>query len=184
MPDPTTFARWLAAWVVLMGFVLWGQRKEGAGTGLVISYILQLWVIHWLAGAIYALPWYLPADSAMSLGLAQSTYAIAGFALGSAIILPMLLQKGSDSAAEPPIKIVANSTLAHTCLVVGLVAYFVLEPMLHGLPTIGAIVSATSNLLLVELGIECWNGLQSTGSKKCSCWRWVALCACMPFMTI
>src|SRR5438552_7867338 len=119
MPDQTTFSAWLIAWLCVMAFVLWGQRNEGAGAGLVISYVLQLWVIHWLAAVIYALPWYLPADLPMALGLQQSTYAIAGFAVGSAIIVPSIVRRQTALTAYEWTKTVADSRLVHTCLAIG-----------------------------------------------------------------
>lgn len=183
MPDQATFTMWLVAWLGVMAFVLWGQRKDGSGAGLVISYVLQLWVIHWLAAVIYAFPWYWTPDLPMYAGLEQSIFAIAGFAVGSTIIVPIVDWRRKTSDHEL-VRSVADSRWVHTCLLVGVVTYFFLEPMLHPIPTVGAIASAMSNLLLVALGIECWNGLQSTAGERRSFWRWVALCACLPFMTI
>jgi len=59
-----------------------------------------------------------------------------------------------------------------------------LEPVLHPYPTIGAIASSTSNLLLVAIALECWNGLQGTRNMRTSFWRWVLLSAMLPMMTI
>jgi hypothetical protein len=183
--DDTSFVAWLAAWVACMAFVLWGQRKNGAGSGLVISYVLQLWVIHWLAAAIYALPWYQAPDGPIRLGLEQSTYAIAGFAVGASLVVPFLRRRYPDISLDDTNRVRADSWLVHTYLIVGIIAYFVIEPLLHPIPTIGAVASATSNLLLVALGMECWNGLRGTvGHRRGSFWRWLVLSACLPFMTI
>src|SRR6516164_7379023 len=92
MVDQTEFLAWLIAWMGCLGAIVWMQRKDGTGSGLVLSYVLQLWVIHWLAAAIYALPWYKPADLTMLYGLQQSTYAIAGFAAGTALV-PLVLRR-------------------------------------------------------------------------------------------
>jgi hypothetical protein len=185
MLTQNAFSLWLLLWTVCGGFALWSQRKGGAGAGLTISYILQLWILHWLGAAIYALPWYLPPTSEMSLGLQQSTYAIAGFAIGCGVILPALLRK--DGSASEDVPIPANPVdpkLVRTCLIVGSVMYFGLEPILHPIPTLGAIAGSTSNLLLVALAMECWNGLQQTGTVRKSFWRWVLLSAALPVTTI
>lgn len=183
MIDNSNFLVWLGAWLLCMAFILWRQQKDDAGAGLVISYVLQLWVIHWLAAAIYALPWYQSPDLPIRLGLEQSTYAIAGFAIGSSLLAPALLKRKIAGAATVSNPGLVDARLVHTYLVVGIVSYFVVEPMLHSVATIGAIASAMSNLLLVALGMECWNGLKAKGAHN-SFWRWVLLSACLPFMTI
>jgi len=185
LSENTIFVLWLVAWIACMSAVLWGQRKNGAGAGLVISYVLQLWVIHWLAAAIYALPWYADsADVPIRLGLEQSTYAVAGFAVGASLLVPFLTRRRPAAALDDAARVRADSWLVHTYLVVGIVTYFVIEPILHPIPTVGAIASATSNLLLVALGMECWNGLQGNPGRRGTFWRWVVLSACLPFMTI
>src|SRR5262245_24901196 len=95
--DPLTYPQLLAAWLYCLFVVLWGQRREGIGTGLVISYVLQLWVLHWLAAALYTLPWYVAPTPFDRAGLQVSTVAIAGFAVGCMMIVPLLLRK------HPPI---------------------------------------------------------------------------------
>src|SRR5205814_1338553 len=86
MVSQQTYFYWLAVWVVCAGVSLWTQRRPGSGAGLTISYVLQLWILHWLAAAIYAFPWYQAADIDTVLGLQQSTYAIAGFTVGVALV--------------------------------------------------------------------------------------------------
>src|SRR5262245_54077978 len=93
---------WLAAWLACAAFVIEGQRRLGNGTGLVISYVLQLWVLHWLGVAIYILPWYWHADLALWYGLRESTYAVAGFAVGSTILVPFIMRKRGQGADGPP----------------------------------------------------------------------------------
>ena len=184
MVDPSEFAAWLVAWVVVMAIVLWGQQREGSGSGLVLSYVLQLWLLHWLAASIYALPWYASPTKEMLDGLKESTYAIAGFALGSTVIVPMIVLDRGLLATTTREWAEADPWLVHTYLGIGAVMFFVLEPILHSIATIGAIASATSNLLLVALGMECWNGLRGAGRNGRSFWRWVFVTAMLPFVTI
>lgn len=184
MVSQSAFVGWLIIWIGFGAFALWGQRKMGSGAGLTISYVLQLWILHWLAASIYALPWYWPANEEMALGLEQSIFAIAGFAIGCTIIVPVLarVRRGSVASEWSPTPV--DSRLVHTCLIVGVVTYFGVEPVLHGIPTVGAIAAATSNLLLVALAMECWNGLQHHGARLRSFWRWVLLSATLPVVTI
>jgi hypothetical protein len=182
MTSDTSFLLWLFLWVACAGFVLWSQQRPRVGAGLTISYVLQLWVLHWLGAAIYALPWYNAPSVEMSLGLEQSTIAIAGFAIGCGVIVPLFSKKPDDS--DITLAFPVDQRQVRTCLFVGIVTYFGLEPVLHPYPTIGAIASSTSNLLLVAIALECWNGLQGTRNMRTSFWRWVLLSAMLPMMTI
>jgi hypothetical protein len=184
LSEDATFILWLATWIACMALVLWGQRRNGTGAGLVISYVLQLWVIHWLAAAIYALPWYASPDLPVRLGLEESTYAIAGFAVGAAIIVPIARRRKPLAPIVDAERVRADPSVVRLYLAIGVIAYFVIEPLLHPIPTVGAIASASSNLLLVALGMECWNGLRGSTGSRGSFWRWVILSACLPFMTI
>ncbi len=183
MVNTTTFNLWLCAWIACMALILYGQRREGAGSGLVISYVLQLWLIHWLAAVIYAFPWYNRPSEAMALGLEQSTYAIAGFALGSTAVLPALRYYRRPPRAPLHGRQPVETWLARACLITGVVMYFVLEPLLHPIPTISAIAAASSNLLLVAIAMECWNGMSPDGHRR-PFWPWVASAAVLPFVTI
>lgn len=179
--DREEYVLWLLAWVLCLGVIFWGQRKDGQGSGLVLSYALQLWVIHWLGASIYALPWFWYADDAMVLGLEQSTFAIAGFALGSTVLLPFFLRRRAAIPAHPR---EADPSLVHTYLFIGVALYLVVEPALHNIPTVNAIASSGSNILLVAIGMECWNALRQQSATRPSFWRWVAMSALLPFMTV
>jgi len=180
--DQSMYVVGLCIWIGCLAVVLWGQRKEGSGAGLVISYVLQLWVIFWLGSAIYALPWFANADDAMKLGLEQSTVAIAGFAIGSTLIAPLLRSRAPSIEAGH--EVAADKWLIHIYLAIGMATFFVLQPMLTGVPTVNALSAAASNLLLVALGMECWNSLKAKAPGATSFWRWIALSALMPFLTI
>lgn len=181
MISQAAFNGWLIAWIVCIAIVLYGQRREGGGAGLVISYVLQLWLIHWLGAVIYALPWYNRPSQALALGLEESTYAVAGFAFGSTALFPLLRYYGrrpQPPASREP----AEPWLVRMCLIAGVIMYFVLEPILHPIPTISAIASASANLLLVAIAMECWNSLASDHRRPF--WPWVLASAALPFITI
>src|SRR6266576_2208125 len=93
MIETNQFTTWLAIWLGGLALILWGQRKGSSGVGLVLAYALQLWVIHWLAPAMYALPWYGPPTPILMAGLQQSTYAILGFGIGATMVVPLLLPR-------------------------------------------------------------------------------------------
>jgi hypothetical protein len=175
---------YLVTWVVCVLIALWSQRKIGSGAGLTISYVLLLWMLHWLAASIYVLPWYDAPDAATSIGLQESTYGIAGFVLGAVIIVPIALRRYLPSEFQSSHRIPVDGKLVQSWLAIGIVTYFILEPRVSGIPTVGAIASATSNLLLVAIAIECWNGLQRQPPARSSFWRWILMSAMLPITTV
>jgi hypothetical protein len=177
------FDLWLAAWLAGFAVVLWSQRQGLSGAGLVVAYALQLWVIHWLAPAIYALPWYTRPDELLVAGLRESTIAIIGFAIGCGVLVPIILRRNPDPGVEERTREddSGDRWLRRTYLGIGVVAYF-LAPVLQPVPTIGALASVASNLLLVAFAMECWNALRT--SRGATIWRWIGLAALLPFVTI
>jgi len=180
MVTPQEFNVWLAIWLGGLALLLWGQRKGTTGAGLVLAYALQLWVIHWLAPSIYALPWYLAPSPILLDGLKLSAYAICGFAIGATIFAPVFVRRLHPHRETGSQVVLADSWLVHSYLWIGIGA-FVLQPAVRSIPTVGALVSVTSNLLLVAFAMECWNGLNRS---RQSIWRWIALSSVLPFVTI
>ncbi len=176
MVDVRQFEWWLVLWAVALAVVLGSQRKRVSGAGLVLAYALQLWVIHWLAASIYVLPWYSAPNLVQLLGLQESTYAIWGFAVGAAV-LPRFVRAAAEVSDTP---VPADPRLVRWYLGAGIAAY-VIQPTVHSVPTIGALASVASNLLLVALVMEVWNGMH--GPRR-SIARWGVASALLPFVTI
>jgi hypothetical protein len=176
------FTTWLAIWLGGLALVLWRQRKGSLGVGLVLAYALQLWVIHWLAPAMYALPWYGPPTPVLMAGLRESAYAILGVAIGASVIEPLLRRARVPEEADRHTDRVAlaDPWLLRCCLAAGVISY-IAQPIARPLPTLGALVSVASNLLVVAVAMECWNAVHGPGR---SIWRWIALTALLPFVTI
>src|SRR5580704_8775385 len=83
---------WMGAVVALAVGRSW---RRTPGTGLVLAYVLNLWLIHWVAPALYLLPWYRGFDQRIvEAGLEQSTYAVVAFAFASLVLTPFLLNFG------------------------------------------------------------------------------------------
>ncbi len=183
MVSQAQFNGWLLAWVLCVAVILYGQRRDGNGTGLTISYVLQLWLIHWLGAAIYAFPWYKAPGRAMALGLEQSTYAIAGFAAGSLGALVLLRRFLPARDMTTVHRWTLDPWLVRSCLTAGIVTYFVLEPIVSVVPTISALASASANLLLVAIAMGSWNSVVSP-LRHGSMWLWVGSAATLPFITI
>lgn len=179
MLETQQFTLWLFIWLVGLGITLWSQRKASSSVGLVLAYALQLWVIHWLAPSIYALPWYIQPSTILLDGLKQSTYAILGFGVGASVIAPFVIER-FHRPTEGESHELADRWLMRSYLWIGVIAYIV-QPFVRPIPTVGALMSGASNLLLVAFAMECWNGLND---RHGSIWRWIGLAALLPFVTI
>src|ERR1700722_6804790 len=86
----------LTAWMIVIAIIaITRARKHTAGVGLILAFVLNLWLLHWAASVIYLFPWYpgLNLDFTV-LGTEQSLYAVLGFGFGSLALAPFLLDSG------------------------------------------------------------------------------------------
>ena len=74
---------WIAIWFAIGVVLVVGRWRVESGVGLVSAFGLQMLILHWLAAAIYVLPWYWNLDvNVVFAGLQESTYAMGGFTIG------------------------------------------------------------------------------------------------------
>ena len=74
---------WITIWLLIVLVLLYVRLRYGTGVGLVVAFGLQMMMLHWLAAAIYVLPWYWNLDlRVVFAGLRESTWAIGGFTAG------------------------------------------------------------------------------------------------------
>src|SRR4029453_3154064 len=67
---------WVTVWLIAALWTL-ARHWRGASAGLVFTYVLSLAVIHWLAPAMYLLPWFDNVRIDLTLaGLRESLFAI------------------------------------------------------------------------------------------------------------
>src|SRR5258708_32833967 len=90
--DDSSLGLHLALWMGIIALmVLVRSHRRAATTGLILAYVFNLWLIHWLAPSFYALPWFENADIRLvDSGLEQSLYGIAAFAFGRLGLAPFL----------------------------------------------------------------------------------------------
>jgi hypothetical protein len=83
MEDNSNFILYLTVWMIAAGLVFFRQMKtKSMGAGLSLAYLLNLWILHWVASTLYLLPgytYYYRED--VIAGLEQSTYAVVAFGL-------------------------------------------------------------------------------------------------------
>lgn len=168
---------WIAT-ALLVLYLLWKRKLHGAG--LILAYLLNLGLIHWLGAATYLLPWYWNHDiDVVEAGFVQATYGVVAFAAGVLFIAPIATRvfQFPPSAGVPR---QPDARLPKTYIAVGFVSYFVLMPILGGLPTLTALLSAAWNLVVVGFALACWKAWHERGRFM---W-WLIAVMSLPFITI
>jgi hypothetical protein len=174
---------WLAVWAVIASliFLIRGTRRLLV-VGLVQAYVLNLGLLHWLAAALYLLPWYTNHDpDVVVAGLQQSTYAVIGFGVGSVLLAPALGLVSQGSAARLTARL-SEPRLARKYILVGLTSFFALTPILGRIPTVSAIAVQGWNLLVVGLCLACWQAWHARRSQEFI--RWLIITLCLPLVTV
>lgn len=181
MPEtkiPEYLLLWLAPLVVI---VLARARGKMAGTGLVVAYLVQLGLIHWVAPILYTLPWYRGMDPlVVEAGLAQSLYAVCAFAVGSAILAPFLVR----TRLLPRAKTVANTdkNLPRAYIWMGIGSYLIMSTALGGLPSAMALFATGQQMIVAGLALSAWVAWRLHDYGKLS--LWIALTLLLPFFTV
>jgi hypothetical protein len=177
----SSLGTWIVVWAVIAGCILVIRgTSQRPGAGLVQAYILNLGLLHWLAAALYLLPWYTNHDpDVVALGLQQATYAVVGFGLGSLLLAPFFgrterLRDGGHGAIEP--------RLARKYVQVGLIAFFGLVPIVSRIPTVSAVAVQGWNLLVVGVAVMCWLAWRSRREQAFV--RWFIAALCLPLVTV
>src|SRR5205814_8046643 len=138
----------LVVWIAAMGVLALGRTwRKTPGTGLVLAYVLNLWMIHWVAPALYLLPGYEFYDpNIVEAGLEQSMYGIIAFSFGCLLLTPFLLNFGVLPKARPQPHPDANLTKSY--LFSGAAFYALLSIGVGALPSPTAIVATGQQLVV------------------------------------
>ncbi len=174
---PLILTVWMAA-VLLMLIVR--KRRNIPGTGLVLAFILNLWMIHWAAAAIYLLPGYTQDPTATILGTEQSLYGVLAFVFGSLALTPVLF----DSGILPRVQgiHVPDPRLPKAYLVFGGGFYVLVSTGLGGVPTLSAIIASGQELTVIGLGLCWWQAWRAQNVPQMALWLGVSFLP--PFFTV
>ena len=175
---PRILTLWMAVLVVM---AVARRRRNTAGVGLVLAYLLNMWLNYWTASALYLLPWYRGTGRGFAiLGVEQSLYGVCGFAAGSLLLTPFLLKLDilprSDGLHEP------DPRLPRAYLAIGTFFYVLLSTTLGNTPTLSAIISAGQELTVVGLGLCWWQAWRNRDSSMMT--FWLAMALLPPLFTI
>ncbi|HWE52167.1 MAG TPA: hypothetical protein VG273_20400 [Bryobacteraceae bacterium] len=175
---PLILACWMA---VLAIMVVARQRKHTAGVGLVLTYVISLWLNYWVASLVYVAPWYLgPNLNVTTSGAEQSLYAVAAFAFGSIAIAPFLIQSGILPRAT--VRHEMDPRLPQAYLLAGAFFFLLGSTFIGKLPTVSAIVSSGQQLIVVGLGLCWWQGWLEHDRKRM--FFYLALSMLLPAVTV
>jgi hypothetical protein len=172
----------LTAWMgVILIMMITRQRKHTAGVGLVLAYILNMWMIHWAASVLYVLPWYDGPNLNYTVsGTEQSLYAVAAFAFGSVALAPFIVDSGFLPRSTGVH--ISDPRLPKMYLGMGVVFYVLLSTALGRLPSVTAVVSTGQSLAVVGLSLCCLQAWQRAQYNELA--LWLLLTFSLPFFTI
>jgi hypothetical protein len=171
----------LIAWlIVILIMMIARKRRNMAGSGLVLAFIMNLWMIHWAASALYLLPNYTVDPTATILGTEQSLYAIIAFAAGSLILTPVVLASGILPRAQS--LHVLDPRLPRAYLYIGGFFYVLLSTALSNVPSLTSIISTGQELVIVGLGLCWWQAWRAGSFPQMT--LWLALAFVPPILTL
>jgi hypothetical protein len=157
METTSNLALWVVIWIAAASVILYGRLKsKSVGSGLVLAYVFNLWLIHWVAVCLYLRPGYAFHDiNIVTIGFEQSTYGILAFAFGSLVLTPFVMKL----RRAPDVRNVTyevNEKLPWAYMIVGAAAYMLLSSFLGRLPTANALVSVGQQLFIIGVCLSFW----------------------------
>lgn len=174
---------WLAWWIVaaVAVIVIQGRQRRNS-TGLVVAYVVSLWLLHWLGSAAHLSDTFSSIDKAIVYqGLRQSTFAMSSFAIGAMIVGPFLNQVVGHRLTRPLQE--PHPSLSKSYIAIGAVSYLVLIfTQVNDAPTLSALAAAGHNFFLVGLCLMCWTAILHRRFARLT--LLVAIALALPFLTI
>ncbi len=173
---------WVVVWAMTAGFLLVRHWRSNTGAGLMFAYVLMFGVLHWVAPVMFLLPWHDQRGTLYTAqGLRLATIAMIALAAGSEVVVWFSRRtRLAEALRAAPVPV--DSRLVNLFFATGLVLYVVVMPFANSVASLTAIVSTGSVLVVLGMGLHCWNGW-ITGNRR-RFWLWVALSVTWPFVTV
>ncbi|MCO5168002.1 MAG: hypothetical protein M9894_16785 [Planctomycetes bacterium] len=162
----------LLVWVLAAAFIVRRGLARPSGA-LTIAYLFNLGLTHWVAASIYVLDWQGRSDPTLVVsGFQLATVGVValavGVGLGPHLFALRRAARGASTRARP---VPAPPSLSPARYVAwGLCCYFVLLPLLAGLPSVVSVASAGLSLALAGVVVGCWRALRAGDSRRFSLW--------------
>jgi hypothetical protein len=179
----TDLQTWVLLWLALAALMLARHVRAGRHVGLLLTYAVSMGALHWFAPALYLLPWGGNWGLSTTLeGLRQSTFAMAGLALGAEVVRHVgpRSEWRADRALASRTTVVPR--LINLYLISGTILYAILFSAAGRLPTVRALISTGSTLMVVGISLKCWNAWQS--GRRGAMWLWLAAAGAFPILTV
>lgn len=176
---------WLGVWVLVSVATVWLRWRRGAlGVGLVFSYLLQMWVIHGLAAAIYGFfPWYEHFDpKIVENGFLQASCGFVALGMGSGVIGPFLARQLKLFKAREGL-VAPDPRLAKMYIGIGLACYGILLPLSAAIPSATALSAAGWRLVTAGLALVLWGAWREGANRKFLVWLFGS-CIGLPLLTV
>src|SRR5215510_9530812 len=95
----TDLLTWTLVWLAAALFLLIRRWQRGVGVGLLLAYVVSFGAIHWLATAMYLLPWYQHVDpSLVTEGMRQSALGMLALTVGVELMSWILNRRAQQQA--------------------------------------------------------------------------------------
>jgi hypothetical protein len=173
---------WVIAWGALAVLVAVVRTfRNAGGVGLVTAFLVNFGMAYWIGAAITLLPWYDPANlDEIFAGFQQSTFALAGFAVGVLLLAPkpVTTRVGTTPTGNPA----GDERLPRLYVIIGLICFLVLLPVASRIPSGSALVSQGWNLVVAGLALGCWCAW--TRARSVAFGWWLAATLGLPLLTI
>lgn len=179
--DLNTWA-WLLLAVAVALFVR--HWRDRAGVGVLLTFVVSFSVLHWLAAALYILPWYnnVGADLVAD-GLREATVAMFAVAIGAEIMSVVLTRRASHAPAGARVDETAiDSRAVNLYLGAGALLYVGVFPFASSLPSVQALLATGSTVIVAALGLKCWDAWRS--GRHSTLVGWLALTLLLPLITV
>jgi hypothetical protein len=172
---------WVVAWVVIAALIIL-MRMQAAGVGLVAAFLVSVAMDHLVGAAIYLTPEYIHSDpNLVAIGFQQTTLGLAAFGVGSVLLAPVLVRLLPRPGRGVKLTPVGQQP-AGTIIFSGLLLLLVLLPLARKVPTLTAILSQGLSVVVVGLGLACWNAWHARQPGAFALWLLATLG--LPFLTI
>jgi hypothetical protein len=182
VPAEQDLLRWILIWLAAAGFLLVRHWRSDAGAGLMFSYVLMFGVLHWVGPAMFLLPWHDQRGVIFTVeGLRLASIAMLALAAGSEVVV--WATRGTrlslaSGRVPPPV----DTRLVNLYFVTGALLYLVVMPFAALVPSLTALVSTGTVLVVVAMGLHCWNGWITGRAGRF--WFWVMASAVWPLVTM
>jgi len=158
---------WSLIWIAGVAIVLIKtSKKSTAGSGLVLAYLFNFWLLHWPGAVAYLSTSSTALDlNIVDAGFRLSSMGMISFVVGNVILAPKIVAKLKlrEPKAAPA---VSEMKAAKTFIVVGLVFYGMMGSALFLLPTVRALISSGWQFAVVGFALLLWKAWHEKKIKR------------------